>query len=57
MPRGRKYEEVLHQQEFTRHLDFALVASRSRSFQRLEHAIQQLLTQVGQRGYSSPGNK
>ena len=45
MPPTVKYKEVLHQEQFTRLLDFEQ-ARRAPSFQRLEHALQELLDVV-----------
>lgn len=45
MPATVKYKEVLHQEQFTRYLDF-VQARRAPSFQRLERALQELLTAV-----------
>jgi len=45
MPATVKYKEVLHQEQFTRFLNFAQ-ARRASSFQRLERALQQLLDAV-----------
>lgn len=45
MPPLVKYKEVLHQAEFTRHLNFEQ-ARRAPSFQRLERALAELLTAV-----------
>lgn len=45
MPSTIKYKEVLHQEHFTRLLDFAQ-ARRAASFQRLERALQELLAAV-----------
>ncbi|MDO7877296.1 DUF4276 family protein [Hymenobacter sp. ASUV-10] len=45
MPALVKYKEVLHQAEFTKYLDFEQ-ARRAPSFQRLERAMQELLTAV-----------
>ena len=41
-----RYRETIHQAEFTRHLDPALVAAECRSFRRLETAVAQLLTRA-----------
>jgi hypothetical protein len=45
MPATVKYKEVLHQAEFTKHLDFSQ-ARRAPSFQRLERALAEVLTAV-----------
>lgn len=45
MPPTVKYKEVLHQEQFTRLLDFGQ-ARRAPSFQRLERALQELLNAV-----------
>lgn len=45
MPLNTKYKVALHQEQFTRYLDFAQ-ARRAPSFQRLERALQELLAAV-----------
>jgi hypothetical protein len=56
MPRGRAYKETTHQEKFTARLDFGLAQERSRSFQRLCHAIDQLFEASGEqrRGVVTP---
>ena len=43
LPSGRRYSETLDQPAMTEELDWELVAKRSRSFQRLIHALEQLI--------------
>lgn len=54
MPRGRRYEETLHQAAFCRHLDVERAASRSRSFRRLRDALDGLVQTAGRRGVATP---
>lgn len=46
MPEGRAYRETEDQVALTQLLDFALVHERSRSFRRLEHAIDEILNAI-----------
>jgi hypothetical protein len=48
MPPGRAYKETQDQEAITRLLDFDLVREKSRSFRRLEHAIDELLVAIDQ---------
>lgn len=43
MPFGRRYKETTDQERLTPHIDFALTHSRSRSFRRLCHAVEELV--------------
>jgi len=56
MPSGKAYKETEDQPAMTSHLDFDLVRPKSRSFRRLEHAIDELLALENTtiRGYVSP---
>ena len=56
MPQRRKYTPTSHQKKFTSLIDLELAHGNSRSFQRLYHAIEQLLeaAEKGERGYVSP---
>lgn len=47
MPSGQIYKETTHQVRFTHLLDPALAAASSRSFQRLENAVNQILAAAG----------
>lgn len=53
---GRRYNPTTHQKKFTSLIDLELAYENSRSFQRLYHAIEQLLeaAETGDRGYVSP---
>lgn len=46
MPQGRRYRETEHQPELTRHIDPTLARRHSRSFRRLESALDQLLAAI-----------
>ena len=46
MPRHRSYKEISDQAPLTHHIELDLVRSRSRSFRRLCHAIEELLQAV-----------
>lgn len=56
MPQSRKYTPSRYQKRFTSLIDVELAHENSRSFQRLYHAIEQLLeaAEKGERGYVSP---
>ena len=56
MKRGKHYTPRSHQKKFTSLIDLELAHENSRSFQRLYHAIEQLLEAAnkGERGYVSP---
>lgn len=56
MPPGRAYKETVDQVKFTQLIDFGVAQQRSRSFRRLSHAIEQVLTaaETPQRGYVTP---
>jgi hypothetical protein len=56
LPPGRAYKETIHQARFTARLDFDLARQHSRSFQRLWHAVDQVLeaAATGRRGEVSP---
>ena len=43
MPGGRNYRPTSHQAALTHHIDIELVQSRSRSFRRLCHAVEELI--------------
>lgn len=45
-PEGRIYKETLDQKPMTERLDTALARERSRSFRRLWHAVEQVLTAI-----------
>jgi len=53
MPAGFIYRETIHQEAFSQHLSPEL-ARECRSFQRLEHAIEELLLLPATPGWSSP---
>lgn len=46
MPRHRAYKETVDQEPLTHHIELDLVQSRSRSFRRLYHAIEELVRAV-----------
>ena len=46
MPEGRIYKETLNQASLTQRLDHQMAFSASRSFQRLHHAVQQLVDAI-----------
>lgn len=56
MPKNTVYKETVHQAKLTTRLDLALASHHSRSFRRLVHAIEQLVTAAdgGERGYVTP---
>ena len=56
MKRNQGYDPIKHQKKFTSLIDLELAHENSRSFQRLYHAIEQLLEALdtGERGYVSP---
>ena len=43
MPSGRRYKETVHQDPLTHHIDLDLTHSKSRSFRRLCHAIEEIV--------------
>ena len=43
MPAGRTYKETSDQASLTSRLDFELLLSRSRSFRRMRHAVEELV--------------
>jgi hypothetical protein len=55
-PYPKRYKETLHQEALTKHIDINLAITRSRSFQRLVHAIQELIemAETTQMGYVTP---
>jgi len=46
MPAGTIYKETLDQASLTANIDFTLARAHSRSFRRLEHAVEQLLDAI-----------
>ena len=56
MEQNKEYTPTSHQKRFTSLIDIELAHENSRSFQRLYHAIEQLLEAAdkGERGYVSP---
>ena len=46
MPHGRAYQETEDQEKLTYHLDLSLTHSTSRSFQRLCHAVEELVDAI-----------
>ncbi|GAB4205223.1 MAG: hypothetical protein OHK0022_31110 [Roseiflexaceae bacterium] len=56
MPQGVIYKETEHQVRMTSHLDIEQALARSRSFQRLCHAVDELVQAAGtgQRGFVTP---
>lgn len=46
MPRGQRYKETTNQVAFTQLMNFSRVRERSRSFRRLEHAVEELLDAI-----------
>ena len=54
MPHGMVYKETTHQASFTASIDLELAFQNSRSFQRLCHALEQLVDAMDQAVPSSP---
>ena len=46
MPQDKAYKEKPHQRQLTRYIDFKITYSRSRSFRRLYHAIEELVDAI-----------
>jgi len=46
MPRGRPYKQTTHQEALTQAMDLAIPCEHSRSFQRLLHAVEELLEAI-----------
>ncbi len=49
MPKGEPYDETYHQPKMTAKMDMDLAYSRSRSFRRMVHAVEQIIESSGPR--------